>query len=333
MAPTLSRVPLYIRPVRQEQQKPTKNKGKRAKKSSQSSNRAGAADSDESDDENSVWQNGLGNDDAASDHGSHTSKTAGKQNKPLTVSKERLQIWKATSSFLGRPVELCNVAHEMVPIRIKKEGSKNKRPIQNGPRLEVDVIVHGPNEEETSVDSSFEDGNDDEDNTDIMSFSSNHSDGIQKKRSKQDSGLSNCATLTLVRMVNKIPLMDSSEAIACGLVQGLSAKKRLWNSFGLDVRNAYDPTKASSVPIYEVRDSEQVAPFFKSGAHNLLEEGAGETNEEEQDLAAHTKAKNNHRNLLPAAVRLGNILVIVQIHAEPSTLPLPTLSKVRVSFV
>jgi hypothetical protein len=46
------------------------------------------------------------------------------------------------------------------------------------------------------------------------------------------------------------------------------------------------------------------------------------------------KPKGSHpqRQLHPAQIRLGNILVIVQIHADPTNLPLPTLSKGRLPF-
>ena len=152
------------------------------------------------------------------------------------------------------------------------------------------------------------------------------------------------ASMVLVRMVNKIPLLDSAEAVACGLVQGLSSKKRLWNSFGLDVGLKSDPSNVGKLPIFEVRDSDQVAPFFKSGAHKLLEQDDDDESDLEENSDTDTDdsvdstaslgvkrkrgKRRHHNNLLPASVRLGNILVITQIHAEPTTLPLPTLSKV-----
>jgi hypothetical protein len=137
-------------------------------------------------------------------------------------------------------------------------------------------------------------------------------------------------------------LLDSAEAVACGLVQGLSSKKRMWSSFGLNVNLTVEPSNANKLLMFAVTDSEQVAPFFKSGAHNLLEQEDESDADSEKDVDdddsvgvpadTGTKRKRRpyrHRNLLPASVRLGNILVIAQIHAEPTTLPLPTLSKVR----
>jgi hypothetical protein len=138
-------------------------------------------------------------------------------------------------------------------------------------------------------------------------------------------------------------LLDSAEAVACGLVQCLASKKRMWNSFGLDVHLNMDSENASSVPTYDVRDSEQVIPFFKQGAHNLLEDDDNdnsqnfEESDDEHDRELHVIGRKrskfpNRRNLLPASARLGSILVIVRIDAEPSSLPLPTLSKVRNVF-
>jgi hypothetical protein len=77
------------------------------------------------------------------------------------------------------------------------------------------------------------------------------------------------------------------------------------------------------VPTFGVRDSTQVAPFLQSGIHDLYE-----LNQEEENSDAASVLHGRH-GFLPAHLRIGNILVIVQIHAKPSSLPLPTLSKVR----
>jgi hypothetical protein len=76
------------------------------------------------------------------------------------------------------------------------------------------------------------------------------------------------------------------------------------------------------VPTFGVRDSTQVAPFLQSGIHDLYE-----LNQEEENSDA--ASVHGRHGFLPAHLRIGNILVIVQIHAKPSSLPLPTLSKVR----
>jgi hypothetical protein len=254
---------------------------------------------------------------------------------------ERMQIWNAVKSFLGQSVDLANVSHAAVPIRIERDiteirSSKNKNDVALGPHLTVNVIVH----DAQSQDEEFvlNDGTG-EFWEEAGSLTTDNRDALA------DSGtdMNKPASMVLIRMVNKIPLLDCAEAVACGLVQCVASKKRMWNSFGLDVHLNVDQENKSSVPMYDVRDSEQVLPFFKQGAHNLLEDIDDENieNFEESDddhdsefrgIGSKRPKRTNRRNLLPASVRLGNILAIVQIHSEPSILPLPTLSKVCCFF-
>lgn len=243
-------------------------------------------------------------------------------------SAERLSIWKATQRFLGQNINLMNVANVCVPIKIKSPGT-NRRAKPNdpsSPTMEVAVVVHGraeDDDDELVVDDSEaeSDLDSDSDPDEVDSFT-----GDTLTRSK-DSFTDSSASMVLVRMVNKIPLLDSAEAVACGLVQGISSKKRMWNSFGLEVRMKHDGTNVGKLPTFEVRDSDQVAPFFKTGAHCLFEESQDKTASPGVGVNKR-KSRSIRRTLLPASVRLGNVLVIAQIHAEPSTLPLPTLSKV-----
>jgi hypothetical protein len=291
------------------------------------------------------WRDNLESDPDEQESGGGTDSEASALNsEPPSI--ERLGIWKATQLFLGRPVDLANVAHVRVPIRTKSKATANRKPqklAHSGPKLEVDVIVHGPDDDADDYQYGTEagfDGPDEDRDSDDESFLKGHSKKIGNTET------SSSASMVLIRMVNKIPLLDSSEAVACGLVQGLSSKKRMWNSFGLEVSMKHDRANVGRLPTFEVRDSEQVAPFFKKGAHNLLENdddselvGDGEFDDNSSngelgaDISATVGAKRkrqpSRRRLLPASVRLGNILVIAQIHAEPTTLPLPTLSKVR----
>jgi hypothetical protein len=169
-------------------------------------------------------------------------------------------------------------------------------------------------------------------------------------------GESPSANLMLIRMVNGVPLLDGAEASACGLVQGITQKQSTWNSFGLRVTpttslGAFaeveddDDGESSSlgpgelfVPTYAVRDSDQVAPFIRSGTHDLYDMEAWDDGAEGDDSSSSgdergrrpsRKKKSTKNEFLPAHLRLGNILLIVQITAKPSSLPLPTLSKVR----
>jgi hypothetical protein len=250
-------------------------------------------DDDDDDDNGARWADGLADND--------NSETDNRNDEPLPKSKQaskknepkRKEILKAVQSYAKRPVELRNVAHSLQPIRVADatiEGSP--------PQLEVHMIVCGPDDEEET---------------------------------SSDRGASGpAATLRLVRMVNRIPLLDSAEASACGLVQGLP-NKAIWGSFGLHVARSSELDIQSWVPTFDVRDNDSVAPFFKNQTHAQWE--ARDEDEDDSDIEARFRKRKGRparsRLLLPANVRLGEILVIVHIHAEPSSLPLPSLSKVR----
>ena len=151
-------------------------------------------------------------------------------------------------------------------------------------------------------------------------------------------------------------------------MQGLCSRQRIWTSFGLQVTplnendvdkksrgkpvssgssQRIDVTKHLFVPTYAVRDSDQVAPFFQNHTqHSLFDTESTAIGEDEDDSAESCgdgehgdgweeyaigqkrSKKGKPQVLMPAHLRLGNILIIVQIHAKPSCLPLPTLSKV-----
>ena len=216
----------------------------------------------------------------------------------------RKDIQRAVSSFLRCNVDLKNVAHSKQPI------GSGKRRTKTSPTLEVDMIVY-------------------------------------EKRSDNDEGTDNAsdmpsARMTLVRMVNRIPLLDGAEASACGLVQCVATKQSMWSSFGLSARHGTDLTAADLrlfAPTYAIRDSDNVASFFQNRSpHQLfvlqdIEDGDDDQTEtengQEDEMEPKPKKKAQPSHLLPAHLRLGNILVIIQIHAHPSSLPLPTLSKSR----
>lgn len=301
-APTLSRVPLFIEP------------------SSRSSTVSASAQQDSEDE--SGWRDGFSEDedldhpkDALGQERSEPKKKLQADQKEITRENRKRDIRMAASRFLDRPVELANVAYEIVPIQTKGKKTKRKRSTSEIPTLEVALIVHGPTvpEEEENYQSSNE----------------------LEERGRDDEAPPEPPTeakMTLIRMVNKIPLLDSAEAAACGLVQSLAAKKRIWNSFGLELTLDMESISKSMAPRYDVRDSDQVDSLIKRGVHDLLDSS------QKQKDANDTEINEDHEEgvgfrMLPAKIRLGNILVIVQIHAKPSTLPLPTLSKVRHSIM
>ena len=245
--------------------------------------------------------------------------------KGKNIKREREQIWKATQIFLGRTIDLANVAHTSVPIRMENKIT-NKKTVKThplkGPRLVVAVVVQSRNLiDGDGMDKGSNEINEEEGNKAYIEDSLD-TEAIASKS----------ASMVLIRMVNKIPLLDSAEATACGLIYGLASKKKMWNSFGLDVNMNIDPGNINAIPSFDVRDSDQVMPFFNQGAHNLLEyDSESDADDDTDPMPAGIKRKRHRssRRLLPASLRLGNILLIVQIHAEPATLPLPTLCKVR----
>jgi hypothetical protein len=234
--------------------------------------------------------------------------------------------------YKGRPVSVKNVALETHPIRrLNESGSQSNRD-KNHSFLDVGIFVFGPEPDDVSSDGGSA--------HDEYSQSCHHD-------SNQDK-IGRSATLQLVRMVNGIPLLDSPEALACGIVQKVSNNGANWNSFGLEVsskkmnesvtkRNGGD----NGTPLFNIEDSAQVAPFFRESAHGLFhgkhrqdDNDDDSSSEEDTFDPGHStrkrkKARSSLASLFPAALRLGEILMIVNIRAKPSALPLPTLSKVN----
>ena len=89
----------------------------------------------------------------------------------------------------------------------------------------------------------------------------------------------------------------------------------------------------------------QVAPFLKSTTHSMFQEQSQDYNQSSSDdddnddfdmenIGRRKRKKERKvRCILPANMRLGDVLMVVQIRAKPSALPLPTLSKVRSRIV
>ena len=307
-----------------------------------------------------------------------TARLQTQHSKEQQKEEMRKNMHRAVELYLGRPVEFANVAHSKQPIRVRSNTTRTdnnstrqrtrKRTGNNGPQLEVSFVVIGPSAQDSS------DNDDEQEEDDSTTSRSGNTFGAAEKESRYSSGgdsdeddesnrhsgrnndnIPVCATMMMIRMVNQIPLLDGSEASSCGLIQGLLLKKKMWNSFGLEVssnglllhrRHAVGGKEKSipQLPTFQVRDSDQVAPFFRSTNHSVFQEDSTSDEESEEDedsqngfeegYPSRRKRRRNRRKklLLPAQIRLGNILVIVQIDAEPSSLPLPTLSKVCFLF-
>ncbi|CAB9511646.1 expressed unknown protein [Seminavis robusta] len=379
MAPTLSKTPLFVRPPLEErnrqQQQQRLQEQQRPEEEEQEDDRSSTNQCPEANDntqEEEDWGDVFDDEDKPECRGedsvSPTQATAPQEDdkdgetvvvvtpstkantatKRLTAATIKLQqeqqrqdMHRAVELYLGHAVELKNVAISRQPIRIGSQPKRRTRGAKNaGPSLAICFVACG-----VVHDNGERDEEDDED------------DSVYRELQDRqlDASSSEAATLMMVRMVNRIPLLDGAEASSCGLVQGLLLKKRVWNSFGLEVTST-GPLGQSAVqgdshagklaltklPTFQVHDSDQVAPFFKSANHALFEDTFDEEPEEEEEdsdldidiedvLRRQGKRKRKKRRnwLLPAGIRLGKILVVMQIDAEPSTLPLPTLSKGR----
>ena len=309
LAPSLCRRPLMIRPPSEIEQR---------------SRMVEVEKVDECDLDGDGWDDGCDNDDDHDENDAQApivSKTVrDREHAQQQKDKKMSLLCKAAEMYKGRPVSLKNVALESHLIR--RHGENTVR-AKNASMLEVSIVVFGP-------ESDYNDPSDDE----SANNKHTHSQSISNPRMKS-------ATLQLVRMVNGIPLLDSPEAVACGLVQKISNNASNWNSFGLDVslKKSIDSPEHSEdeILMLEVEDSAQVAPFFRESTHGLFhsrqEYDSSQSSDDESACPDNItrkrkKEKNGLLSLLPASLRLGEMMMIVHIQAKPSALPLPTLSKV-----
>lgn len=300
-------MPLYIRPSDEIEQRMNKS-------------HVGVVEHSTTENE---WDGGDGFDDL------HYNKSAPRISKAaqlradveLQKKEKRSLLRKAASAYKRRPdLKLENVAYSMQPIRRTNTGPRQSA----SPVLEMSLIVFGPELEDT-------DNHSDESDCE----SSPHGRNESKKMSS--------AKLQVVRMVNGIPLLDSSEALACGIVNKVSSNSDAWNCFGLCVTRKIEndqgtePLTELNTPTFEVNDSAQVAPFLTTSSHSLFYDQSKDldhsnsSDDDDFDTENRRWKRKKERQVRchpPAAVRLGHILMIVQIRAKPSALPLPTLSKV-----
>lgn len=242
-APTLQNRPLYIRPPVEIERRMT-----RKRNMSLTADLMSDANNDDDSDEGSNIHNWEGGD--GFDAGNSVDDNINSQPKPSKAARRRAEeelqkkkrislIHKAALTYKGRAdLKVENVAHSTQTIR-RSKGSGQTTSSKDGPVLEISFVVFGP------------EPNDDDENSD---HESHH------PRSQN-------AKLQVVRMVNGIPLLDSSEALACGVVQKVSNNAAAWNSFGLTVaQKTVDdldpvPLDERSTPTFEINDSAQVCPL------------------------------------------------------------------------
>lgn len=333
-APTLQTIPLYIRPpVEMERRSNRKNSSEPHTLGNESDSNKNSNDGDDKLDQGD-WERGDGFDENSLSTANTTpknrqepklTKAAKKRAEAELQQKRKLSLLcKAASTYQHRPdLKLENVAYSTQPIR-RSNGKSSESP-KNGPVLEIGLIVFGPQQPEYNDDS---DGEDDIRNQNDTNQLDNNSDSAAAK-------------LQVVRMVNGIPLLDSSEALACGVVKKISSNTSNWNSFGLNLQNSeqsdLDPIEQNTIT-FDLKDSAQVAPFLKSTTHSLFRGQSqsddrsrsedGDSDVENMRGGKRKKKEGHVKCILPASLRLGGVLMVVQIRATPSALPLPTLSKV-----
>lgn len=237
----------------------------------------------------------------------------------------------AVGVYLKKSIDVINVAHSKQIIR--RNITNSAAHLKSYPTVEVDVIVSGI---------------DDIMNDNTPAYGEPTLSGNDADYSK--------ARIMLIRMVNGIPLLDSAEVSACGVVRCLQ-HKTLWNSFGLEIsplttqslpgvveKTCHSIPETLNVPTFLLSDSVHVSPFFtKNNAHCLYndEDNNSSPSDSEYDSSSlddhAVPFKGNKRRrrtsslettLKPAGLRLGTILIVVHLNAHSSQLPLPTLSKV-----
>jgi len=323
-APTLQSRPLYIRPPAEMERRINRKRGVPLAVDSLMDGSEANNDDDEFGD---GFDEGKSPDLGTNYQEPKTSKAARQRAEAELQKKKKISlICKAASAYKRRPdLNVEKVAYTTQHIR--RAGSGHSNSSKNGPVLEVGLIVFGPEPEDADNDS---DG-------------SEHGSCPQSQTDIHQSNDKSSAKLQVVRMVNGIPLLDSSEALACGVVQKISNNAATWNSFGLNIvqnsENDLDhmPVNEQNTPTFEINDSAQVAPFLKSTTHSLFQDQSQDYDQSSSDeddfdienIRGKRKKERQVKCILPAALRLGDVLMVVQIRAKPSALPLPTLSKGR----
>ncbi len=326
-AETLQPLPLYVRPPKEVEKRIKRNRMKLKPlavdvlmNSTMKNDVDDDVDEMSDNDEGGDWDDGFdeGNTEVEQENNTDSQRVISKASRERArledeKKKKVILMQRAASLYKGR-VDLreSNVAYSTQRIRQKNDGSKTSSSASDSPVLEMSMIVFGP-----SATASAEDD-----------------DSVH---SENDMSCNKTAKLQVVRMVNGIPVLDSSEALACGVMTKISRSTTLWNSFGLDISDRSQLN--SSTPSFGITDSAQVAPFLRSSTHSLYngqsqDDQLSTSDDDDYDLedihnTRKRKKEQEARCILPAAHRLGDMLIVVQIRAKPSALPLPTLSKGR----
>ena len=324
-APTLSSTPTFVRPRKAgEATVPTNSHRKPIAKNATST--ASIPEHNQLDLDIEQWKDPLSDEsdkgDQASDHDDGDDDSGGlprSLNKNKKMDPKLVDVFEAAKSFWpNKRIELKNVARSLQKIRVSRNETNSQNTTDPSDlHLEVNVIV-------CPGSSNYDDEEDDDDDS--------------SEEESLSNGRNRVASIKLIRMVNDVPLLDGAEAHSCGLVHGL-INKTLWGSFGLDVSRKVSQTRVIDwTPTFNVRDSDQVSPFFQTESNHkqLLSDSQQADDDNSKSENDDQKIEDRKRkwdtkeekNLLPCSIRLGAILICVNLRAAPSSLPLPTLSKV-----
>ena len=275
---------------------------------------------------------------------------------------KKKQILRAVQRYLNRTIELENVAYSSQRIwKNPKKSQKNNFMSNCSPMLEVNLIVCGNNENNDDsiydIASDVENSSDDYiQNNNPLITSSDFNPSVAKLilvRMVNNIPLLDGAeahACGLVRGLSSRNSLWNNFGLEMSCIDSPNAERQYETKDNKNVGKKinYDSSISTldiHIPTFAVKDSVQVLPYFQSSTHALFEkENTVETNGkenaswnefprnlDESEVSKRTGENETKRNiyrLLPAGLRLGNILVVVHIHAESSALPLPTLSKV-----
>ncbi len=298
VAPTLSRLPIFIR--RSESDK-EESEGEKSSISLSQDNAGG-----------DQWKDALDSDNSKDGNDSKAKKTQIDNKERLedcTDRNNRSEFAKVVGSYWPN--------HNVVQDNVAKS-SRKVRNLNGNPSTAVEAQRKSMVQLEVSMAICPHEDIDQKSNP---SVDSTNNDGLL--------GNEKVAKLQLVRIVNDVPIIDNAEAHSCGLVHGVS-NERVWGSFGIDIERSSTKIPNSSLfsPSFDLRDSSLVAPFINRNAnHTQLNMEDFETGHCEE-FESNTKKRKKGPLLYPVNVRFGTILLVVHIRANPSSLPLPTLSKV-----
>ena len=316
-AEALQPLPLYVRPPRELERRMCRKKMNGKENDAENGSVFNEEEEEEEEDDDDDWGDGFdeGAEETENKASQSVSKASLERARVEEDKKRKISLMqKAACLYKGRRVDLRNVdvAYSMQRIRNNNEVGKSTSQAKTCPILEMSMIVFG------------------------QEITDNDDDSLE------DTCCDKTAKLHIVRMVNGIPVLDSSEALACGVITKISNNPTIWNSFGLDIRQRDQQT--AGCPSFDINDSGQVAPFLRTSTHSLYNSqsqddvfsASDQDDNDDFDLEdMHSSARRTRKNeqqarcILPAAERLGDVMIVVQIRAKPSALPLPTLSKGR----